>query len=247
MTANPARNGQNWGLVEGALLKLLTRPATVTRVEPIGDRFRLVTLGGPALCGVSWSPGQKVQIQFGGWTQRTYTPLSWDSAAGSAQLFAYAHGEGPGSDWVRSVQAGDPCMLFGPRRSLDLDALEVPGMLFGDETSLGLAHALRFSRNGTQGVDLLFETTDLATTRGALERIGLSDAELVERLPGDTHLHALEGAASSLVRAHSLKSCVLSGKATSIRHLGKHLRTLGMSSRQIQTRAYWSPGKKGLD
>ena len=35
--------------------------------------------------------------------------------------------------------------------------------------------------------------------------------------------------------------------ATSIQGVNKRVRALRLSSRQIRTRAYWSPGKTGLD
>jgi hypothetical protein len=40
---------------------------------------------------------------------------------------------------------------------------------------------------------------------------------------------------------------VLSGKATSIQRLSKQLRQLGISRGRLQTKAYWAPGKAGLD
>lgn len=240
----PTSRGSSVGRVQGALLKLLTRAATVARSELIEERFRLITLSGSELRGVPWLPGQKVQLQMGGWTQRTYTPMSWDPVAGSTQLLAYVHGDGPGATWARELRVGDSCMVFGPRGSLDLDALSAPGLLFGDETSIGLAHALRFSKSGGRGIALLLEVGDRERTRALLARLGL-EAELITKQEEDRHLPELEAAATKLIQAHSLASGVLSGKATTIRQLGKHVRSLGL--RKIQTRAYWAPGKKGLD
>src|SRR5688572_30055059 len=85
--------------VESALTRLFTKSATVREVRVLDDHFRLVTLGGEALEGVRWSPGQKLQVALGGWAFRTYTPLSWDAAEGSTQLLLFLHGESPGSDW----------------------------------------------------------------------------------------------------------------------------------------------------
>ncbi len=243
MTMSAGR-GPNLGLVEGAVLKLLTRAATVLQAELIAERFRMITVSGPALRGASWEPGQKVQVQLGGWVSRTYTPLSWDSVNGSAQLLAYAHGEGPGADWARTVRVGDGCVLFGPRGSLDLNFLTAPGLLFGDETSLGLAYALRSSKSGGHGIELLLEVSEPARVREVLQRLNL-DATLVEKRADDAHLPELERALSSAVQQRGIESAVLSGKATSIRQLGKQARTLGL--RKILTRAYWMPGKKGLD
>ncbi|MET0284889.1 MAG: siderophore-interacting protein [Polyangiales bacterium] len=243
MTISESR-GPNLGLVEGAVLKLLTRAATVVQSELIAERFRLLTLDGPALRGADWLPGQKVQVQLGGWVSRTYTPLSWDPVAGRAQLLAYAHGEGPGADWARTVRVGDGCVLFGPRGSLDLNLLSSPGLLVGDETSLGLAHALRYSRSGGHGIELLLEVSDPSRVREVLNKLGL-DAQLIEKRADDAHVASLELALTRAVQERSIESAVFSGQASSIRALGKHARTLGL--RKFQSRAYWAPGKKGLD
>ena len=140
-----ASRGMRKSRLEGAFSKLFTKTATVTELRDIAPGFRLLTLEGQALRKAAWTPGQKVQLMLGGWVQRTYTPLSWDAATGRTQLLAYAHGDGPGAEWTRTLAQGDTCAIFGPRGSLDLTSLERPALLFGDETSFGLAHALRFT------------------------------------------------------------------------------------------------------
>jgi NADPH-dependent ferric siderophore reductase len=235
------------GRLEGAVARLFARPATLTSVREVADGFRWLTLSGPALCGVEWSPGQKVQLMLGGWVQRTYTPLSWDARAGCFDLLAYAHGTGPGATWVREAAPGVSCMVFGPRGSVDLPRLARPALLFGDETSFGLARALRSTRAAADGVALLLEVSSMGTSRAALDALGIEGAVLSERRPGDAHWDELREHATRLVQAHELRAGVLSGKATSIRALGQHLRQLGVPRAGLQTKAYWAPGKTGLD
>jgi ferric-chelate reductase (NADPH) len=241
------RKPEPFGRLESAVSRLLTKAAVVEAVEDIASGFRRVTLSGAALRGVAWSPGQKVQFLLGGWVQRTYTPLAWDPIAGVAQLLAYAHGEGPAAAWARGLSVGDGCAVFGPRGSLDLDALGRPALLFGDETSFGLAHALRFTSATARGVHVLLEVNSIAASSAALDAIDVSGAHLVERHPADAHLEEMERLAAQLVQTHSIGAGVLSGKATSIQRVSKHLRQLGVPRARIQTKAYWAPGKTGLD
>jgi len=133
------------------------------------------------------------------------------------------------------------------RASLDLNGLERPALLFGDETSFGLAHALRFTSEGAANVELLLEVTSLRAAERALEAVGVTGAHLVERRLGDAHLGAVEETAEALLKRHAFRSSALSGKATSIQKLNHRLRSLGLSRQQIRTKAYWAPGKKGLD
>ena len=235
------------GRLEGAVAKLFTKRAEVQSLEDVAHGFRLVALAGEALRGVAWAPGQKVQLMLGGWVQRTYTPLSWDADAGVMRLLAYVHGEGPGCTWARALAVGASCSIFGPRGSLELGRLARPALLFGDETSFGLVHALRFTAATAQGVHSVLEVNSKSASSAALDAIGVAGAHLVERSPGDGHLAEVQELATRLVSASSIRAGVLSGKATSIQRLGKHLRELGVPRAQLQTKAYWAPGKAGLD
>ncbi len=229
------------------MARWFTRSAAVSEVRTVAENFRLITLEGEGLQGAAWVPGQKVQLLLGGWVQRTYTPLAWNAARGSLQLLAYVHGEFPGSDWVRRLELGQPCAIFGPRGSLDLTALTRPGLLFGDETSFGLAHALRFTPAGTNGVEVVLEVSSGEAARGALEAVGVAGAHLIERRTDDAHLAELEALIVSLRERHAIEGWVLSGKAPSIQSLSKLLRRLGAARSHIQSKAYWAPGKAGLD
>jgi NADPH-dependent ferric siderophore reductase len=245
--APPAPRDRRLGPLESTVARWFTRSAIVREVRPIADNLRLITLGGPGLQGAAWVPGQKVQLMLGSWVQRTYTPLAWDAADGTTQLLAYSNGEFPGSDWARHAEVGQPCAVFGPRGSLDLTALARPGLLFGDETSFGLAHALRFTPLGTAGVEIVLEVSSADRARRALEAIGVAAAHLVERRADDAHLADVAALIASLREKYATVGWVLSGKASSIQSLTQQLRRLGVARGQIQSKAYWAPGKVGLD
>jgi NADPH-dependent ferric siderophore reductase len=231
------------GYVTRTLLRWFMRPARIAAVEALSNHFRLIDLEGEALRGVGWATGQKLQISMGaGLTSRTYTPMSWDAERGRTRLLAFAHGEGPGSRWVGGLREGDTCQFFGPRRSLELSGL-TPMVLFGDETSFGLAAALR----ATAGVNVsyIFEATDTVQSRMVLEAIGLSKANVIARVAGDAHIEAAAAEMSSHLSSDA--HFVLTGKAQSIQHVSRALKGAGVGSSRIRAKAYWAPGKTGLD
>ncbi len=233
------------GPVTRTLLRWLMRPARVAAVKTRSPHFRLVELEGEALKNVAWTAGQKVQVSMGsGLSTRTYTPMSWDTASGRTQMLTFAHGDGPGSRWASDLNEGDTCQFFGPRRSLDLSDLDSPAVLFGDETSFGLAAALRDSPRGA-GTIHVFEVSDVAESRQVAEAIGLGQAMLIERIAGDAHLAVAE--AELLRLAASGAHFVLTGKASSIQRVGRALKAAGVVSSRLKTKAYWAPGKIGLD
>jgi NADPH-dependent ferric siderophore reductase len=233
------------GGLDRTLLRLLMRRATVVGVERPAEGFRLITLEGRALRGVAWAPGQKIQVAMGSaFVARTYTPIEWDAAAGRTRILGYAHGDGPGSAWVRGVEPGDDCDLFGPRASLDTAGAAAPLAVFGDETSIGLAHALSL-RNGAGAMACCFEVGDAEGAGQAAARLGLDGARLVARRPDDVHLEEMEAALAAPLAAGA--SFVLTGKAGTIQRLRHGLKQRGAPTERIFTKAYWAPGKKGLD
>ncbi|QGZ38805.1 siderophore-interacting protein [Pseudoduganella flava] len=232
------------GLIGSALLKLFTRAARVVDIEDAGPAFRIVTLGGPALRNAAWTPGDKIQVQLPGWVRRTYTPMHWDAVYGLARILVYLHGDGPGARWARSLRKGDTCSIYGPRRSIVPDG--APVILFGDETSLGLAAALR-SDAAPGDVHVLLEVSRDADVRPVLERLRLGDAHIAVREAGERHLAALQEHLTALLRTHDSADVVLSGKAGSIQHLSRALRQHGIGAARRHTKAYWAPGKQGMD
>lgn len=96
-------------LLGAALGRFLFREATVTRITPLGARFRLVDLEGAALREVKWTPGDKVQVFLDGVGFRTYTPMTWDAVAGTTRFLVYVHDAAyPGAGWGRALAgAGD--------------------------------------------------------------------------------------------------------------------------------------------
>jgi NADPH-dependent ferric siderophore reductase len=212
----------------------MLREAKVAHVETLSPHFRLIDLEGAGLRGVSWTPGQKLQVMLGaGLLARTYTPMLWDAERGATRLLAYAHGDGPGSHWGNAVALDDIVRFFGPRRSLDLAGLASP-TLFGDETSFALAASL-----GT-AARFVFEVDSAEECRPVLEALGLAGATLVERQPGDAHLGAVEAILEG-------SNYILTGKAGAIQRLSRTLKARGVAPSAIRAKAYWAPGKRGLD
>lgn len=227
------------------LLRWLMRPARVAAIETLSPRFRLITLEGDALKDVAWNAGEKIQIAMGaGLSARTYTPMSWDIGHGRTRLLAFAHGDGPGSRWASNLREGDTCQFFGPRRSLDLAGLQAPVVVFGDETSFGLAAALRNNLQAGGALHML-EATDIVESRRVLDAINLGEARLTARSAGDHHLATVE--AELLRLAANEARFVLTGKASSIQRISRALKAAGVASSRIKAKAYWSPGKTGLD
>jgi NADPH-dependent ferric siderophore reductase len=233
------------GRLTQALIRMFMKRASVVSVVPRGGGFYWITLESPQFKGVAWTAGQKIQIMLGsGFTSRTYTPVEWDEAAGTTRILVYAHGAGPGSDWARTVKPGDECDIFGPRASLDLSRLSGPVLLFGDETSLGLARAMRLQLHAG-AVEFAFEVNSAEDCQVVLGDLDLAGSRPIARRDDDSHLAEIESHLPALAQSNA--AFVLTGKSTSVQRLRHALKRLDVPTSRLMTKAYWAPGKTGLD
>ncbi|VIO78560.1 siderophore-interacting protein [Bradyrhizobium ivorense] len=234
---------------DGKLTRLLKRwflrPGRVSFIHTFSRHFRLIELEGDALKTAAWIPGQQIQLGIGaGMTNRTYTPISWNVQDGTTRILVYLHGDAPGSRWMRALRPQQAFDFLGPRHSIDLSDIPEPCVLFGDETCFGLAKALQDTLGGRR-TRFIFEVSDLAESRLVLQIVELGDAVLIERTAGDAHLADIESHLRPL--ASDGAQYILAGKATSIQRARQALKAKGVASSRIRAKAYWAPGKSGLD
>jgi NADPH-dependent ferric siderophore reductase len=238
------------GVIGQAVLRLLTQPVTVGAVHVLSPRFRLVSLHGDAFRTRAHVAGDKLQVRVGGMAFRTWTPLRLGNGDDVVELLGYVHGQAPAGRWLDGVAPGDRCHVLGPRRSLDLAAIDRSTVFFGDETSLGLALALCSTALGGLDTHFIFEVGDVDEVRGVLEAMGrgmLRHAWIVARQADDAHLADVDAALTRYATADSFRQYVLSGRAGAIQHLGRTLKRGGVKPSQMLVKAYWAPGKIALD
>jgi NADPH-dependent ferric siderophore reductase len=246
--AEPARGEP--GLLGQAMLKLVARETVVRAVHALSPHFRLVSLRSQALRSLAWRPGDKVQVRVDGLAFRTFTPFRLDDDDDTLELLCFARDAAPAGHWLRAVAPGDRCHLLGPRRSMDLAAIDRSTVFVGDETSLGLALALCGTPLGGLDTHFLLEVADAAEVRGVLDAMGrgmLRHASLVERRPDDSHLAGLEARLERYVGADAYRQYVLSGRSLTIQRLRRVLKAAGARPSQLLAKAHWAPGKVALD
>jgi len=229
--------------IRGWVDRLFFTTATVTKVADLAPGFRLLDLEGSELTKSQGKAGDKIQLRasstFG---LRTYTPLDWDRARGRFRICAFLHGAGPGATWMRALRDGNACSFFGPRGSLAFEKMTGPIVLFGDETSIGVAAALRALRGSEASVVL--EGTSARDVSLVAETLGLSDVHAFAKKPDDEHLG---DAAKAIARAAaSGGTIVLTGRARSIVTVRDRLYAEGVTTK-MRSKAYWADGRTGLD
>lgn len=242
------------GMFGNALLKLVSQSADVASVRALSARLRLVTLRSPAFRTRVAVPGDKLQLRVAGMSFRTFTPLRLTGDADAIDVVGYLHGGAtPAGKWLADARAGNACHVLGPRRSMDLGAIRSSTVFFGDETTIGLAAALCTLPLGGLDTHFVLEVDDAEDTRralGALAALGLErlrQVQLVERRADGAHLDEIEEVLARHAGADAFRHFVLGGHARSIQRFVRALRRAGVAPSRMLSKAYWAPGKAGLD
>ncbi len=127
------------GLLERRLLKT----ATVLAVRPWEPAtFLEIDLHLP-YCDMSvWQEVMHMKCRVGALAYRDYTPSGWDAETRTCTLFIDAAHEGQGSQWAKSLKAGDPISYLGISSSHHKPASGKRLIFLGDETTIGHFFAL---------------------------------------------------------------------------------------------------------
>jgi len=222
----------------------MLKEATVETIESPGPHYRLWRVSGPGLDETGFQAGDKTQVLLPSDDVRTYTPFNW--RGGSASFLAYLHNPPamaptPGPAWAQALKPGDGMRFLGPQRSLVLPP--GPVVVVGDETSLGVALAYAQARPGQ--VQVVLEAQDPAETEAVARQLGLSAVTVIARRSDQAHVPSMTEAILQGLKQVPGASIGLTGGTPLIQELRSQLKAQGQQ-RPI-TKAYWAPGKVGLD
>jgi NADPH-dependent ferric siderophore reductase len=136
------------GLLDSLAKQVLTR-TTISRVQRIADHTYHITLHGPDLANLAYTPGNTLNVFFdlsgpeAALRKRTYSIWHHDSVAGTVELTVCTFSDGPGARWARHCRPGDEVHLFGLGGKFLLDAAAPAYCLLGDVSALSHLYALR--------------------------------------------------------------------------------------------------------
>jgi ferric-chelate reductase (NADPH) len=233
--------------VLGAIGSRVLAQARVDDLDVISDQFRLITLSSEKFKGATMQPAAKVRLNAGNWDMRAYTPLSLDAMSGRVQILAYLHGEGPGSMWARSAVPGALTHIMGLQPSLDLVELARPAVFFGDETSLAAAKTLQAHLSPGSATRFIFELSKSGEAQAVADRLELNDVQYYERQTGDVHIPQVTEAIQRALADVGTPHLVLTGNGRSIQAIRTNLRSNYSGVIDYRVKAYWAPGKLGLE
>jgi ferric-chelate reductase (NADPH) len=232
--------------VLGAIGGRFLAQARVDAVDAISHQFRLITMSSEKFGAAPMQPAAKVRLNAGNWEMRAYTPLSYDAMTDSVQILAYLHGDGPGCTWARSAVPGDTTHVMGLQESLKVMALSQPAVFFGDETSFAAAKTMQSHLAPGNATRFVFEVTSAGEAQAVIDRLHIRDAVCCLRQAEDTHIPCVVEAIQSGLADLATPHLMLTGNGRSIQTIRGILRT-GAGPIAYHVKAYWAPGKTGLE
>lgn len=222
---------------KGKILRLFgtafLRRGSVVEVQDVGAGFRRITLRSDA---AKPAPGSKVQLLLPSDDVRTYSPVAARDDDVMV-LLGWTQAGGPGARWIAEVANGTELHFAGPQSSLKLPA--GPVIVVGDETSVAVAASFAAER-GDQ-VSAILEASSPEGLRNAAESVGLRPQHVAARGDVDSLVEAVVAARVASPRA----TVALTGGSQLIIAVRAALRARAIGD--IKTKAYWIPGKSGLD
>lgn len=233
---------------KGRLLNLMgglvLKEVEVLAVVPLSAHFLRIDAQGEGLDKVGFQAGDKTQLLLPDQDVRTYTPFAWGN--GRVSFLVYLHkgvagGMSPGPRWGRGVKVADKVRFIGPQRSLVLPP--GPAVLVGDETSIAVALAYAQARPGQ--VRALIEASDPAEVESVTKALGLTGVRVTSREANHRQYGILGEWVQQALTELPGATVGLTGGTPLIQGVREQLKTRGLA--RPTTKAYWAPGKTGLD
>lgn len=227
------------GDVFGGLLRPNMKVLEISNISPY---IRKIRLEGD-ISRMNLQIGYANVIRVSETEYRNYTISFHDAKEGIADIVFHIHGNGVGSRYIDSLNAGDELYLSSPRGRKEYDPNVKRQFIFGDETSLGLACSfLPVLRENRHQFQFYFELDE--ANQNAPQQLGLEnytvflknglfrDEKRISDLPG-FRVTDWQGA-----------NFILTGNVRSVQAFRKVLKDTGAG--KILSQGYWLEGKKGL-
>lgn len=173
---------------------------------------------------------------------RNYTVSAHDIERGTLEIIFHLHGNGVGSRYIGSLKAGDQLHISSPRGRVAYEAKIKQHLVFGDETSLGLACSLLpvLKKNGHE-FQFYFELDP--ENSNAPHLLGLENYTVFPKEDSFREENWIKGLPVFQGDGWYGANFVLTGNVNSVQAFRKYLKNI---KGKIFFQGYWLEGKKGL-
>lgn len=215
---------------------------TVSHTEMLSGAVKKVRFRGDFSL-FNFQPGFYIDFRVSDTDVRRYTPSYTDVPRGIMEVVFYLHGSAPGSLFMDNLKPGDTINLTQPRGHKYYDSSSPKYVIFGDETSLGLACSFFdvMNKNG-QHYHFLLELDE--DNKQLPDILGLDNYTLFPKNSVFRNEELISKLPLLQTPTWNDATFILTGNAKSVQTFRKVLKDV--VSGKILTHGYWLEGKKGL-
>lgn len=196
------------------------------------------------LSGMNFQPGYAVLIRVNDTEFRNYTVSFNDPDNGILEIIFHIHGHAPGSLLIDNLNDGDEIRISAPRGKKQYDPTIKQHLIFGDETSLGLAHSfLPYLKKNQHQFQFYFELDE--SNFNVPELLGLENYSVFSKNDIFINRQLINDLPIFKTPNWDTSNFVLTGNATSVQNFRHVLKSNNVKGR-IFTKGYWLKGKVGL-
>ncbi|GLW04880.1 hypothetical protein Misp01_00100 [Microtetraspora sp. NBRC 13810] len=243
-----------------SLLERVLVTGTIEAVETVTPSMRRIRIVGPAMAGLTWTPGQHVRVLVGGPFQarglltgavkdalRTYSVWRHDPTWEALDLVGFDHGgDAPGATWVREARCGQEVTFTRPRGDFAVRP-DAPYHLFAGEETASVAFGAMMRALPAGGRVLGVVEADTPA-----DHLDLPCGDELVRICRHGAPAAASQALVAAVRDLDLPGtpgvAYLAGEARTIQAVRAHLvQERGWDRRRVVTKPFWTPGRRGMD
>jgi NADPH-dependent ferric siderophore reductase len=239
------------GIIEN-LLKLRLQPAEIVYKAPLSPSAFHIRLKSEKLKYDGFVPGYFLRLGAGMDDEasgirdkvRSYTAWDYDAVQGTVDLAVATHSQGVGTKWAQRCEVGDEVYFTWHKCKLVVDDIADSYLMIGDLSALAHLYKIRrhLPNKQIQGIFYSQNQTDLFKDIDGAEPFSLYG------MPDNPVEQLKEKIDAALPTMTGKKMVYLAGDSRVCVALNHYFRKeLNWETRQIKTKPFWNPNKKGLD
>ena len=183
-----------------------------------------------------WKVIPRIKVKVSDFEYRDYSPCNWDVIDRTCTVFIEAGHEGPGSKWVKDLNAGDP-FLFAGAAAASLPRTNGKVLCIGDGSALG--HFLAFKQLANQEefrLEVIISLDSLYTIPpGTID----SNPEFQFIRHAHQHSHIRLDQISTISDLSGMSSICIAGYTPMVQELRKSLKDDPTITAKISGNGFW--------
>lgn len=196
------------------------------------------------LSGMNFQLGYAVIIRVSDTEFRNYTASFSDVEKGILEIIFHIHGAAPGSFYIDSLQASDTVRIGMPRGQKHYNPSVKQYLLFGDETSLGLAFSFHAClKKNLHQYQFYLELEE--ENQNIPQLLGLENCQVFSKKDTFKNEQWISDLPILKTSGWLTANVVLTGNVKSVQTLRRGLKKNNIKGKIVAT-GYWLEGKTGL-